>query len=391
MDQNEILLKYGCNPHQNSSRIYIKNGNLPIKVINGNPGYINFMDALNSWQLVHELQLALKIPAAASFKHVSPAGVGIGLPLNDALKIAYCVENMELSPLAVAYARARGADRISSYGDWIALSDIVDESVAKLIKREVTDGIIAPGYTKEALNILKTKRGGKFNIVEIDPDYEPEIKESRTIFGMVFEQKRNYMILTPNLLKNIVTQNKNLPLNIIQDMIISMITLKYTQSNSVCYVYNGQVIGCGAGQQSRIHCTRLAGDKADNWFLKQHPRITGLKFKNSITKTEKDITVDQFLNINTTEEEMKEWSNIFTNIPLQLSIKERTDWLGKMKNITLGSDAFFPQRDNIDRAYQSGVKYIVQPGGSIRDNDVIDTCNTYNMVMCFSATRLFHH
>ncbi|BCG58779.1 phosphoribosylaminoimidazolecarboxamide formyltransferase [Paenibacillus sp. URB8-2] len=391
MKQKEIILKYGINPYQKPSRIYSETGQLPIEVLNGNPGYINFMDAINSWQLVKELKIALKLPAAASFKHVSPAGSGLGLPLDENLKKAYFVENMELSPLAAAYARARGADRISSFGDWIALSDKVDESTALLIKKEVSDGIIAPDYSVEALKILKEKRKGSFNIIKIDPDYEPDALDSRKMYGIVFEQHRNNLIPNTDLLHNIVTENKNLPDEAVRDLIVSMITLKYTQSNSVCYALNGQVIGCGAGQQSRIHCTRLAGEKADLWFLRQHPAVVNLPFKGGVSRTEKDISIDQFLGNNTTAEEMKGWGDVFVNIPKRLTQEEKNDWLKNLDGVSFGSDAFFPQRDNIDRAQKSGVKYIVQPGGSIRDYKVINACNEYGMVMAFSNTRLFHH
>ncbi|AIQ12482.1 phosphoribosylaminoimidazolecarboxamide formyltransferase [Paenibacillus durus] len=391
MKQKEIILKYGINPYQKPSRIFSETGQLPIEVLNGNPGYINFMDAINSWQLVKELKITLKLPAAASFKHVSPAGTGIGLPLDENLKKAYFVEDMELSPLAAAYARARGADRISSFGDWIALSDKVDESTALLIKKEVSDGIIAPDYSEEALKILKEKRKGSFNIIKIDPDYEPDALDTRKIYGIVFEQHRNNLIPSTDLLHNIVTENKNLPDEAVRDLIVSMITLKYTQSNSVCYALNGQVIGCGAGQQSRIHCTRLAGEKADLWFLRQHPAVLNLQFKEGVSRTEKDISIDQFLGNNTTAEEMKDWGDVFVNIPKRLTQEEKNDWLKNLDGVSIGSDAFFPQRDNIDRAQKSGVKYIVQPGGSIRDNKVINACNEYGMVMAFSNTRLFHH
>lgn len=391
MKQKEIILKYGINPYQKPSRIFSETDQLPIEVLNGNPGYINFLDAIHSWQLVKELKISLKLPAAASFKHVSPAGSGVGLPLDENLKKAYFVENMELSPLAAAYARARGADRISSFGDWIALSDRVDESTALLIKKEVSDGIIASDYSAEALKILKEKRKGSFNIIKIDPDYEPDALDTRRIYGIVFEQHRNSLIPNTDLLHNIVTENKNLPDEAVRDLIISMITLKYTQSNSVCYALNGQVIGCGAGQQSRIHCTRLAGEKADLWFLRQHPAVLNLQFKEGVSRTEKDISIDQFLGNNTTAEEMKDWGDIFVDIPKRLTLEEKNDWLKNLSGVSLGSDAFFPQRDNIDRAQKSGVKYIVQPGGSIRDNRVINACNEYGMVMAFSDTRLFHH
>ncbi len=385
----EIALKYGCNPHQKPARIFAENGELPLEVLNGKPGYINFMDALNSWQLVRELKSALGLPAAASFKHVSPAGAGVGLPLSERLRKAYFVEDLELSPLAAAYARARGADRISSFGDWIALSDEVDESTALLIKGEVSDGIIAPGYSAGALEILGGKRNGGYNIVRIDPDYEPDTLDTRKIFGIVFEQRRNSVIPAADLLENIVTRNKDLPAEAIRDLVIAMITLKYTQSNSVCFVVDGQVIGNGAGQQSRIHCTRLAGEKADLWFLRQHPAVLALQFKDGISKTDKDIAIDEFLRGNWAETE--DGGDVFATVPRPLTGAEKAGWVKNMANVALGSDAFFPQRDNIDRAQKSGVKYIVQPGGSIRDDKVVRACDEYGMVMAFSGTRLFHH
>jgi phosphoribosylaminoimidazolecarboxamide formyltransferase / IMP cyclohydrolase len=391
MSEKEIMLKYGCNPYQKPSKIYMESGNLPIEVINGKPGYINFMDAFNSWQLVKELKSVLKVPAATSFKHVSPAGTGIGLDLDDTMQKMYFVDDMELSPLAAAYARARGADRISSFGDWIALSDEVDEPTALLIKREVSDGVIAPAYSPAALKILKEKRKGNYNIVQIDPGYEPGKVEKRSIYGIIFEQLRNDQIPGMECLKNIVTENKDLPEEAVQDLIISMITLKYTQSNSVCYAVKGQVIGAGAGQQSRIHCTRLAGEKADLWFLRQHPVVLGFEFKDGVSRTVKDISIDQFLAKDTTEEDMAGWNDVFVSVPSRLGQEEKEEWLTKMSNVSLGSDAFFPQRDNIDRARKSGVAYIVQPGGSIMDDAVIKACNEFHMVMAFSNMRLFHH
>lgn len=391
MKQKELILKYGNNPHQNPARIYAQDGDLPIEIINGNPGYINLLDAFNSWQLVKELKAVLKLPAAASFKHVSPAGAAIGLPLSDDLKKAYFVEGMELSPVAAAYARARGADRVSSFGDWIAISDTVDLAAAALIAKEVSDGIIAPDYTPEALEVLKKKKKGGFNIIKIDPAYQPEGLEHKEVFGVVFEQKRNDIIPDADYLKNIVTENKTLPESAVRDLIIAMITLKYTQSNSVCYVSGGQVIGCGAGQQSRIHCTRLAGEKADLWFLRQHPAVLNLQFKEGVSRTEKDIAIDQFLREDTSSEEMQNWGEVFAEIPVRLTMAEKKAWLEKMTDVALGSDAFFPQRDNIDRAAKSGVKYIVQPGGSLRDDNVIAACNEYGMVMVFNGLRLFHH
>jgi len=391
MKPKELILKYGNNPHQNPARIYVNDGHLPIEILNGNPGYINLLDAFNSWQLVKELRAVLKLPAAASFKHVSPAGAAVGLPLSDSLKKAYFVEGMELSPVAAAYARARGADRVSSFGDWIAISDTVDLATAQLIAKEVSDGIIAPDYAPEALEVLKKKKKGAYNVIKIDPDYQPGEIEHKEVFGIVFEQKRNNVVPDESYLKNIVTENKNLPESAVRDLIIAMITLKYTQSNSVCYVSDGQVIGCGAGQQSRIHCTRLAGEKADLWFLRQHPAVLDLPFKEGVSRTEKDIAIDQFLREDTSEEEMQQWGGVFEKIPARLSMNEKKAWLAKMTDVALGSDAFFPQRDNIDRAAKSGVKYIVQPGGSLRDDAVIAACNEYGMVMVFNGLRLFHH
>jgi phosphoribosylaminoimidazolecarboxamide formyltransferase/IMP cyclohydrolase len=387
----EYILKYGCNPHQKPARLFMKKGELPFEVLNGNPGYINFLDAFNSWQLVKELKEIFNLPAAASFKHVSPAGAAIALPMSTELKKACFVEDLELSLVAVAYARARGADRMSSFGDWIAVSDTVDESLALLVKREVSDGIIAPDYTKEALEILRTKQNGRYNIVKIDPDYEPEELETREVFGITFEQKRNDVKITEALLSNIVTENKNLTLEAKRDLLISLVTLKYTQSNSVCFAYDGQVIGVGAGQQSRIHCTRLAASKADIWFLRLHPKVLELEFADGTGRPEKANAIDQFLRDDVTEAEMKEWSKVFKFIPRRLTRDEKEEWLSQFKEVSLGSDAFFPFRDNIDRAYKSGVKYVAQPGGSVRDDLVIEACNEYGMVMCFTGVRLFHH
>jgi phosphoribosylaminoimidazolecarboxamide formyltransferase/IMP cyclohydrolase len=384
-------LKYGCNPHQKPAQIYAPQGKLPLEVLNGNPGYINFMDAVNSWQLVKELQQVLKMPAAASFKHVSPAGAAIGLPLSDALKKAYFVEDLDLSPLAAAYARARGADRMSSFGDWAALSDVVDLPTAQILKREVSDGVIAPGYAPEALELLKTKKKGKYNIVQIDPAYEPSDTEVRSIFGIYFEQQRNNKVPGSDDLQEIVTANKNLPDEAKRDLIIAMITLKYTQSNSVCYVYNGQVIGNGAGQQSRIHCTRLAGDKADLWYLRQHPAVFNLKFKKGLGRPERDNAIDLYLRDDITENELKAWRKMFDVEPVRLSKEEKKKWISGLTGVSVGSDAFFPFRDNIDRAYQSGVRYIVQPGGSVRDDSVLAACDEYGVVMVYSNLRLFHH
>ncbi len=384
-------LKYGCNPNQRPAEIRSAAAKLPFKVLNGNPGYINFMDALNSWQLVNELKNAVNMPAAASFKHVSPAGAAIGLPLSEQLRKAYFVEDFDLSPLAAAYVRARGADRVSSYGDWAALSHVVDISTALVLKGEVSDGVIAPGYTPEAFEILKQKKGGKYNIIEIDPSYEPGETETRQIFGVEFVQKRNNYVPGAEDLKNVVTDNKELPDSAIRDMILSMITLKYTQSNSVCYVSGGQVIGCGAGQQSRIHCTRLAGDKADIWYLKQHPKILGLKFKKGVGRPERDNSIDLFIRNDVTEYELNMLKDVLEEVPERLTQKEKEEWLKDLKDVTLGSDAFFPFRDNIDRAFKSGVKYIAQAGGSLRDDIVITACNEYKMVMAMTGVRLFHH
>jgi len=386
-----LKLKYGCNPNQQPAELRAVEGELPFQVLNGNPGYINFMDALNSWQLVKELRTVLGMPAAASFKHVSPAGAAVGLPLTEELRKAYFVGDLELSPLAAAYARARGADRMSSFGDWAALSDIVDESTAALLKKEVSDGVIAPGYTPEALALLKQKKGGKYNIIAIDPAYEPQAVERRLIYGIEFVQQRNNVIPGFADLQNIVTACKELPTEAQRDMIIAMITLKYTQSNSVCYVKNGQVIGCGAGQQSRIHCTRLAGDKADIWYLKQHPRVLNLRFKPGVGRPERDNAIDLFVRTDITPTELRVLGEVLEEVPPRLTVAERQAWLQGLQDVTLGSDAFFPFRDNIDRAAQSGVKYIVQPGGSVRDDLVIEACNEYGMVMVTTGLRLFHH
>lgn len=388
---NKYELKYGCNPQQKPAEIRAVDGSLPFEILNGNPGYINFMDALNSWQLVKELKESLKMPAAASFKHVSPAGAALGIPLTDTLKKAYFLEDLELSPLASAYARARGADRVSSFGDWAALSDIVDKSTAQILKKEVSDGVIAPGYTDEALEILKQKKGGKYNIVKIDPEYDADDIEKRLIFGVEFAQKRNSHVPSFDDLKNIVTENKELPEDAKRDMILAMITLKYTQSNSVCYVAGGQVIGNGAGQQSRIHCTRLAGEKADLWYLKQHPKVLNLKFRSGLVRPERDNAIDLFVRDDITEFEESMLKDVLVDAPERLTKEEKKEWLKGLKNVTLGSDAFFPFRDNIDRAYKSGVKYIVQPGGSVREESVIEACNQYGIVMCMTGLRLFHH
>ena len=391
MGNSEIVLKYGCNPQQKPARIYSHNQTMPIKILNGNPGYINFMDAFNSWQLVKELKQATGLPAAASFKHVSPAGAAVGSPLSEALKKSYFVEGLELSPVALAYVRARGADRMSSYGDWAAISGIVDGSTAHILKGAVSDGIIAPGYTDEALDILKKKKKGSYCIIEMDWDYEPPEMETREIYGISFEQKRNNINIGEELLTNIVSDNKNIPAQARRDLIISMITLKYTQSNSVCFALDGQVIGVGAGQQSRIHCTRLAGSKADIWYLRQHPTVLSLPFKKGVANPERDNIIDQYLRDDITPKEISGWSNALESNPPRLTAEEKAAWLSNLTGVSLGSDAFFPFRDNIDRAAQSGVKYIVQPGGSIRDDVVIEACNEYDMAMACSSLRLFHH
>ena len=389
----ELELKYGCNPNQKPSRIYMEEGELPITVLNCKPGYINFLDAFNGWQLVKELKKATGLPAATSFKHVSPAGAAVGLPLSDTLAKIYWVDDLgELSPLACAYARARGADRMSSYGDFIALSDVCDVPTANMIKREVSDGIIAPGYEPEALEILKSKKKGNYNVIQIDPDYVPAEIEHKQVFGITFEQGRNELNIDKDFFSNIVTENKDLPEQARIDLAISMITLKYTQSNSVCYVKDGQAIGIGAGQQSRIHCTRLAGQKADNWWLRQSPQVMGLQFKDEIRRADRDNAIDVYMG----DEYMDvladgEWEKIFKVKPEVFTREAKREWLDKLTDVALGSDAFFPFGDNIERAHKSGVKYVAQPGGSIRDDNVIDTCNKYGMVMAFTGIRLFHH
>ena len=390
---NELMLKYGCNPNQKPSKIFMQDGSdLPITVLNGKPGYINFLDAFNSWQLVKELKEATGLPAAASFKHVSPAGAAVGLPLSDTLKKIYFVDDLELSPLACAYARARGADRMSSYGDWAALSDVCDKETALMLKREVSDGVIAPGYTDEALEILKSKRRGTYNIVQIDPNYRPAPVEHKDVFGVTFEQGRNELKIDNELLNNMVTDNKNLPEEAKRDLLISLIALKYTQSNSVCYVKDGQAIGIGAGQQSRIHCTRLAGNKADIWFLRQHPKVLSLPFKADIRRPDRDNTIDVYISDDYMDVLADgTWEQFFTEKPEVFTREERRAWLDGLTGVALGSDAFFPFGDNIERAHRSGVEYIAQPGGSIRDDNVIETCNKYNMAMAFTGIRLFHH
>lgn len=391
---NDLLLKYGCNPNQKPSKIFMKDGSdLPIEVLNGNPGYINFLDAFNSWQLVCELKAATGLPAAASFKHVSPAGAAVATELSDTLKKIYFFDDLELSPIACAYAKARGADRMSSYGDWVALSDTCDASVATLLKREVSDGIIAPDYTEEALEILKSKRGGRYNVVKIDPNYKPAAVEHKDVFGVTFQQGRNELLINEAMLmQNIVTENKEFTEEAKRDLLIALITLKYTQSNSVCYAKDGQAIGVGAGQQSRIHCTRLAGNKADIWYLRQHPKVLNLPFVDDIRRPDRDNTIDVYIS-DDYEDVLAEgtWQQFFKTKPEPLSREEKKEWLKTLKGVSLGSDAFFPFGDNIERAKRSGVEFIAQPGGSIRDDNVIDTCNKYNMVMCFTGIRLFHH
>ena len=391
----ELALKYGCNPNQKPSRIYMDEGELPIEVLNGRPGYINFLDALNSWQLVKELKAATGLPAAASFKHVSPAGAAVGLPLSDTLKKIYFVDDVkiELSPLACAYARARGADRMSSYGDFVALSDTCDEATATLLKREVSDGVIAPGYTPEALAILKDKRKGTYNVIKIDPAYVPAPIERKQVFGITFEQGRNEVKLdNPALFENIPTKAKDFTPEARRDLIISLITLKYTQSNSVCYVKDGQAIGIGAGQQSRIHCTRLAGNKADIWWLRQHPKVMNLPFVDGIRRADRDNTIDVYIS-EEHDDVLREgtWQQFFKEKPEVLTMEEKKEWLTKLSGVSLGSDAFFPFGDNIERAHKSGVEYIAQAGGSVRDDNVIETCDKYGIAMAFTGVRLFHH
>ena len=390
----ELELKYGCNPNQKPSRIYMENGELPIQVLNGKPGYINFLDAFNGWQLVSELKKATGLPAATSFKHVSPAGAAVGLPLSAVERKIYWVDDMdmEFTPLANAYARARGADRMSSFGDFISLSDVCDKATAMIIKREVSDGVIAPGYTDEALEILKAKKKGNYNVIQINPDYVPAPIEHKEVFGITFEQGRNELVIDEHFFDNVVTDNKKIPDAAKRDLAIAMITLKYTQSNSVCYVKDGQAIGIGAGQQSRIHCTRLAGQKADNWWLRQSPKVLGLQFLDKIGRADRDNAIDLYIG----EDYMDvladgAWENIFKVKPEVFTAEEKRAWLDKNTNVALGSDAFFPFGDNIERAHRSGVAYVAQPGGSIRDDNVIETCNKYNMAMAFTGIRLFHH
>jgi phosphoribosylaminoimidazolecarboxamide formyltransferase/IMP cyclohydrolase len=393
----ELKLKYGCNPNQKPAKIFIEEGELPIKILNGSAGYINLLDAFNSWQLVKELKAATGLPAAASFKHVSPAGAAVAVQLTDDLKKAYfidelSVENVELSDIATAYARARGADRMSSYGDFVALSDMCDEQTAKLLSKEVSDGIISPAYSKEALEILRNKRKGNYLIIQIDPNYIPKDIERKEVYGITFEQKRNDVIISEALLTNLPTKNKTLPDKAKRDLIIALITLKYTQSNSVCYVKDGQAIGIGAGQQSRIHCTRLAGNKADAWFLRQNPKVLNLPFKLGIKRADRDNAIDVYISEDYMDVlEDGTWENIFTKKPAPLTVEEKKEWLKNLKGVSLGSDAFFPFGDNIERAYKSGVAYIAQTGGSIRDDNVIEACDKYGIAMAFTTTRLFHH
>ncbi|MFR3077975.1 MAG: phosphoribosylaminoimidazolecarboxamide formyltransferase [Intestinimonas butyriciproducens] len=388
----ELELKYGCNPNQKPARIFMESGDLPLQVLNGKPGYINFMDALNSWQLVRELKAATGLPAAASFKHVSPAGAAVGTELTDVERKIYFAEGMELSPIASAYVKARGADRLCSYGDWAALSDVCDEQTARYLALEVSDGVIAPGYTDKALEILRTKRKGGYNVVQIDPAYVPKAIEHKDVFGITFEQGRNNFEISSALLENIVTENKTLPEAAKRDLVLSLITLKYTQSNSVCYVKDGQAIGVGAGQQSRIHCTRLAGGKTDNWLLRQHPKVLALPFLPGIRRPDRDNAIDVYIS-DEYEDVLAEgvWQNTFTERPQVLTVEEKKAWIARQTGVSVGSDAFFPFGDNVERARKSGVSYIAQPGGSIRDDHVINTCNKYGIVMAFTGMRLFHH
>ena len=389
----ELELKYGCNPNQKPARIFMEEGELPIQVLNGKPGYINFLDAFNSWQLVKELEEATGLPAAASFKHVSPAGAAVGTPLTDVERKIYFAEDMELSPIACAYVRARGADRLCSYGDWAALSDVCDADTARYLALEVSDGVIAPGYTDEALAILKTKRKGGYNVVQIDPDYAPKAVEHKDVFGITFEQGRNSFAINEALLDNIVTDNKELPESAKRDMLIALITLKYTQSNSVCYVKDGMTIGVGAGQQSRIHCTRLAGNKADQWWLRQMPEVLNLPFKDDVRRPDRDNAIDVYLSDDECDDVLRdgEWQRVFTEQPKALTREQKKDWIAKMSGVTVGSDAFFPFGDNVERARKSGVDYIAEPGGSIRDDNVIEVANKYGIAMAFTGMRLFHH
>ncbi len=387
----QLMLRYGCNPHQIPAEVFIGEGALPIEVLNGSPGYINLLDALNGWQLVRELKMSLSLPAAASFKHVSPAGAAVAVPMSEAEKRSHFVAASELSPLATAYARARGADRLSSFGDWVALSNIVDLPTAQLLRQEVSDGVIAPGYEPEALELLKAKKKGSYRVIAIDADFEPDDIERRELFGITFSQQRNTAVLSPDELTSIVTSQKELSTNARRDLIVALIAIKYTQSNSVAFATSGQIIGVGAGQQSRIHCTRLAGSKADNWFLRQHPRVLDLPFRQGIQRPERDNAIDQFLLEELTGAEESYWLQSFREKPQRLTRAEKRAWLSQFSGVALGSDAFFPFRDSIDRASQSGVSYVAQPGGSVRDDIVIDACNEYGMAMVMTGIRLFHH
>ena len=388
----EMELKYGCNPNQKPAKIYMEKGELPIEILNGKPGYINLLDAFNSWQLVKELKAATGLPSAASFKHVSPAGAAVAVPLDETLKKVYFVEGIELSDMATAYIRARGADRMSSYGDFVALSDECDEQTAAFLAREVSDGIIAPSYSEKALEILKGKRKGSYLVIKIDPDYVPEVQEKKQVFGVTFEQGRNNAVISEELLQNVVTENKDIPEAAKRDLLISLITLKYTQSNSVCYVKDGQAIGIGAGQQSRIHCTRLAGNKADVWFLRQNPKVLALPFREGLKRADRDNAIDVYIS-DDHDDVLRdgEWQRVFTERPEPLTREEKKEWLKNMSGVSLGSDAFFPFGDNIERAHKSGVEYVAEAGGSIRDDNVIETCNRYGMAMAFTGLRLFHH
>ena len=391
MSQGELTLRYGCNPHQSSARLYHNSGTLPFEVLNGSPGYINLLDALNSWQLVRELKAVLKLPAATSFKHLSPAGAAVAVPLSDALKKAYFVDDLELSPLATAYARARGADRLSSFGDWIALSDEVDVSTAKLISREVSDGIVAPGYQPEALEILKKKKGGNYVMLQMDETYKPAETEKREVFGVVLEQAINKKLITSDILKNVVSENKDISADAERDMLVSTIALKYTQSNSICLALDGQVIGNGAGQQNRLACTDLAAGKAEAWYLRQHPNILGLQFKKGLKRPEKINAIEAYLRGDMTDQERQLWEANFEVIPELLTAQKRREWLDQLQGVALSSDAFIPFRDNIDRAVKSGVRYVVETGGSVRDVDVVAAANEYGMVLVLTGVRLFHH
>lgn len=391
-DNNEIALRYGMNPHQKEAKIYSADGKpLPLTVVNGDPGFINLLDALNAFQLVRELRQATGLPAAASFKHVSPAGAAVYAPMTPELAKAYFVDGMELSPLATAYARARGADRMSSFGDAAALSDVVDASTAQLLKREVSDLVVAPGYTPEALDILKQKKGGKYLVLQIDPDYVPETIETRTLFGMKLQQERNSAVPDASVFDHIVTENKELPENAKRDLLVALITLKYTQSNSICYALDGQTIGIGAGQQSRIHCTRLAGDKADRWYLRQHPAALNMKFREGLSRAEQNNAIDLWLEEEVTPVEQAAWESCFAEVPARLTREEKREWLKGLQGVSYGSDAFLPFRDNLDRASRSGVKYVIQAGSSLRDEEVVQAANDYGMVMVYSGVRLFHH